>query len=113
MPLAPAPTRLQDPRPRRRGPPAAGPTPIILPLNIEELDLQRVLLDELPTRLDLLAHEDREHPLGLDGVLDGHLEQRPLRRVHGGLPELLRVHLAQSLEALNILEPLAAHHADR
>ena len=33
---------------------------------------ERVLLDELAARLHLLAHEDREDAVGLDGVLRGH-----------------------------------------
>jgi hypothetical protein len=36
---------------------------------------QRVLLDELATRLDLVAHQRREDIVGSNGVLDLHLHQ--------------------------------------
>src|SRR3712207_8095453 len=39
--------------------------------------------------------------LGQHRVLDAHLQQRAPLRVHRALPELLRVHLAQTLIALD------------
>ena len=53
-----------------------------------------------PPRLDVVAHQDREHLVGDRGLLDRDLQQRALRRVHGRLPELLGVHLAEALEPL-------------
>src|SRR5437867_10030540 len=65
--------------------------------HIQVRDLEGVPLDELAARLHLVAHEDREDPVGLDGVLDLHLQQLAPRRVHGRLPELLGVHLPTAL----------------
>src|SRR5438128_550873 len=61
---------------------------------------QRIALDEVAPRLDLVAHQHREHVVGLDGVVDLHAQQAAHGGVHRGLPELLRVHLAQALVAL-------------
>ena len=65
------------------------------------LDVQRVRLDELAPRLDGVAHEDREDLVGLDGVLDAHLQEAARGRVHRRLPERLGVHLAEALVAVD------------
>src|SRR5262245_44123216 len=64
-------------------------------------DFERVLLDELPARLDLVAHQDGEDRVRRDRVLDAHLEELAGLRVHGRLPELLGVHLPKALVALD------------
>src|SRR5688500_16042499 len=64
--------------------------------NIQVADVERVLLDEVLAGLDLVAHEDREDRVGLDRVLDAHLEERAVLGVHGRFPELLGVHLAEA-----------------
>src|SRR5262245_40113514 len=64
-------------------------------LDIEIRDVQRVLLDELPPRLHGVPHEHREHLVGADGVLHRDLEERARVRLHRGVRELLRVHLAE------------------
>src|SRR5262249_19483701 len=102
---------------------AYAPTPRIRDLRISGLltepssDVQvshgkGVLFDELAPRLDQVAHERREDLIRLDAVLDLHLEERARRRVHRRLPQLLRVHLAQTLVPLDG-EPLPAHLLDR
>src|SRR5690242_5166550 len=58
-------------------------------------------LDELLARLDPLAHELGEDLVGHRGVLDLDAEQGPCLRVHRRLPELVGVHLAEALEALD------------
>src|SRR5688572_29369619 len=63
--------------------------------------LHGVALDELPARLHRVAHQGDEDLVGEDGVVDGDLQQRARLRVHRGLPELLRVHLAETLVALH------------
>src|ERR1043166_8510053 len=68
-------------------------------LDVEEFSLKGVLFDEFPPRLDLFAHQNREHPLGLDRILDRHFEERALRGIHRRLPDVGGVHLAQSFEA--------------
>ena len=42
-------------------------------LNVQESDVTRVLLDELLTRFNLIAHKLAHHALGLGGVVDVHL----------------------------------------
>src|SRR6266540_1125331 len=61
-----------------------------------------VPLDERPSGLHVLAHEDAEHPIGLGGLVDGDLLQHPALRVHRGLPELLGLHLGQPFEPLDV-----------
>src|SRR3954468_15394305 len=66
-----------------------------LPSDVEVGHVAGVGLDELAPRLDLVAHEHREHALGLRGVVHGHLDKGARPRVHRRLLELGRVHLAQ------------------
>src|SRR5687768_3231216 len=47
-------------------------------LNIQILRVESVLFNELATRLDLIAHERREHQVGLGVVLGPHLQERAL-----------------------------------
>ena len=61
---------------------------------------QGVGFDELAPRLDLVAHQHGEHAVGFDGVVYLHPQQAAHGRVHGGLPQLHRVHLAQAFVAL-------------
>src|SRR5215468_8115895 len=74
--------------------------------DVEVTHVECVLLDELPPRLDLVAHQGGEDLVGLVCILDLDLEQRARLGVHGRLPELRRVHLAETLVALD-LEALA------
>src|SRR5215472_9120324 len=69
--------------------------------DVQIANAQRVALDELSARLDLLAHQGGENLLGGNAVLDLHLEQPPRLRIHGRFPELVRVHLPEPLIALN------------
>ena len=71
---------------------------------------RRVRLDELPAQFDLVAHERREHPIRPDGVLDGDAQHAADFRVHGRLPELVRVHLTETLVALDVLTATAFLH---
>ena len=58
-----------------------------------------VALDELLPGLHLLPHEDGKDLVGLLRVVQGDAAEGPPLRVHGGLPQLVVVHLAQALEA--------------
>src|SRR6478609_10493273 len=71
------------------------------PLDVEEPDILRVLLDELPPRLHVFAHERREDRVGRGGVVDRDLAERARRGIHRGLPQLLVIHLAETLVALD------------
>src|SRR5438093_4027783 len=66
--------------------------------DIEEANVLRVLLDELASRLDLVAHQGREDVVRLRGILDLDTHEHALRRVHRRLPELQGIHLAETLE---------------
>src|SRR6266487_1388678 len=66
--------------------------------NIQIHDFQRVVLDELAARFDVFAHERRENIFSRDGILQLHPEERAGLRVHGGFPELRRIHFAEALE---------------
>src|SRR5438445_72681 len=72
--------------------------------------LLRVLLDELAPGLDVLAHEDAEHPVRFGRVLDRDLLEGSGLRIHGRLPELFGLHLGQALEPLDLhlLVPVGA-----
>src|SRR5215470_1775071 len=69
-------------------------------LDVEVHDVEGVLLDELAARLHRVAHQDGEDLVSADRILHAHPEQGARLRIHGGLPELLGVHLAQALVAL-------------
>lgn len=47
---------------------------------------QRIVLNERPARLDVIAHQRRENLVGGDGVGDLDFQQAAHRRVHGGFP---------------------------
>src|SRR5665811_859250 len=70
-------------------------------LDIEEPHVAGVALDEAAPALDVLAHEDREDLVCGRGVVQGDLKKDAVVRVHRGLPQLLVVHLAQTLVTLD------------
>ena len=73
-------------------------------LHIEIPHIERVVLDELSARFDHIAHQDREHLVGIDRVIviQIYLEQFALLRIHRRLEQLLRVHFAETFEALDL-----------
>src|SRR5215211_6192033 len=70
--------------------------------SIQVFHLSGILLDKGFARFDLVAHKRREQLVGYRRRLDRDLEQRPVLRVHGRLPELDRVHLPEALEATDV-----------
>ena len=70
-------------------------------LNVQILHFQRVALNEGSSRFDLISHKDRKNLVCLDHILDCNLEKGSLFRVHRGLPELFRVHFAQTFVPLD------------
>src|SRR5437868_15427363 len=70
--------------------------------DVEVLHVERVRLDEFAARLDFVPHERREDLVRGVGIGELYLEQGAGLRVHGGFPELLRVHLAETLVPLNV-----------
>src|SRR5947209_1838967 len=69
-------------------------------LDVEVHDVLRVLLDILPTGADRLAHQDREECVRGGGILDCDLLQNSSLGVHRRLPQLLGVHLPETLVSL-------------
>src|ERR1700743_2813890 len=69
--------------------------------DVEEPDVLGIALDERAPRLDVFTHQHAEQLVGLGRVVHRHLAQHTASRVHRGLPQLGRVHLAQALEALD------------
>ena len=67
-------------------------------LNVEVDDVFGVFLDEFLSGLDVFTHEDGEDLVGSNGVVEGNPAQRSGFWIHGRLPELVRVHFAQTLE---------------
>ncbi len=61
-----------------------------------------VLLDEPAPGGDVVAHQRGEHLVGDRRLLDGDLQQRARLATHGGLAELLPVHLGEALEAVHL-----------
>ena len=64
--------------------------------------------DEVLARGDLVAHQQVEDPLGRSGVGDPDPAQRAVARVHRGLGQLVGVHLAEALVALDRVLPALA-----
>src|SRR5215218_5133079 len=81
-------------------------------LDVEIGDAQSIVLDELAAGLDDVAHQAREDLVGDVRLGDLDPQQRTVRRVERGLPQLLRVHLAQTLVALD-RQALASGGEDR
>ena len=75
-------------------------------------NVQRVLLDELTSRLDIVAHQDVEQVMSSTGIFDGHLQQMSTRRIHTRVPKFLGVHFTQPLEPGD-LQALLTQRPDR
>src|SRR5450631_527138 len=69
--------------------------------NIQVPHAQRIGLDELAARLDFLAHQGGEYLVRSDSILDLDPKQAARLGIHRGFPELLRIHFAQALVALD------------
>nr|P21562.1 RecName: Full=Uncharacterized 80.2 kDa protein in the 5'region of gyrA and gyrB; AltName: Full=ORF 4 [Haloferax lucentense DSM 14919]pir/D39135/ hypothetical protein 4 (gyrB region) - Haloferax sp [Haloferax sp.]AAB09604.1 ORF4 [Haloferax lucentense DSM 14919] len=71
-------------------------------LDVYPFGVVRVVLDELLSRPDGVAHQDVEHPVGGGGVLDGDALEDAVFGVHRRVPQLVGVHLTESLEPLDL-----------
>src|ERR1051326_8555104 len=85
---SPAPRHSSTKRPKRRrsrrreGYTSAGRPSVLISSDIQIPNVERVLFDEQPARLDLVAQEDRENLVGLGGVGKVHLEHLALVGIH-------------------------------
>ena len=68
---------------------------------VQVAHVERVVLDELAARLHLVAHEEREDLVGLDGVRELHALHVALRGIHRRRVEFLGVHFAEALETID------------
>src|SRR5688572_2012920 len=73
---------------------------MLISLDVQVRDFARVVLDELAPGLDAVAHQHREDLRRLQVFADGDLLERAVLGVHRGVEELVGVHLAEALEAL-------------
>src|SRR4030081_1367928 len=71
-------------------------------LNVQVAHGLGVRLDEAFAWIHFRPHQDVESLVRLDRVLDLDPEQHPVLRVHGGLPQLVGVHLTQTLVARDL-----------
>ncbi len=81
-----------------------------LDLDVEVLDVERVVFNELPASLDIFSHEGGEDVLCFGDIFKLHLEQRSDRRIHGRLPQLGSRHFTQALVALDLVLAFALLH---
>ena len=70
---------------------------------IEIADVAGVGRDEVAARLDVVAHQHAHDVVGLGGLFDCDLQQGAGARVHGGRLQLFPVHLAETLQAGEVL----------
>ncbi len=69
-------------------------------LNVNVSGAQGIGLNELAARLNVIPHEHGENVIGFNSVVNLHAQQAAHSRVHGGFPQLSRVHFAQAFVAL-------------
>ena len=67
-------------------------------LHIQIPHIQRVLLNKLPARFDVVAHEDAEEFVGGADVVHADLQQRAVGGVERRFAEFFRVHFAEAFE---------------
>ena len=60
-----------------------------------------MFFDEFSSRLYFVPHEDGEEAVGFYGVGEFDAEHDALFRIHGGVPQLFRVHFAKAFVALD------------
>src|SRR3989338_2997226 len=59
--------------------------------------LSSILLNKAFARRHVLPHQNVKDFVGLLRVFDGYPLQRPLPRIHGGLPQLFGIHFSETL----------------
>jgi len=69
-------------------------------LNVQIGDLERIFLNEIAARLDIVPHQSFEDVAGSIRLGHTHLQQGAHILVEGRFPKLVRVHFTQTLIAL-------------
>lgn len=59
-------------------------------------------LDEFAARSYIVAHQHGEDVVGFSGVFNVYLLQHAGFRIHGGFPQLLRIHFTQTFVSLGV-----------
>ncbi len=95
---------MGDPRPASCG---AAATWLVRPKAerrsyVEEPHVIGVGLDEVLAAFNVVAHQHGEDFVSDGGLFDGDLQQRALVGIHGGLPQFIRVHFAETLQPLEL-----------
>ena len=72
-------------------------------IDLGTVEIIGVLDDERLARRHVIAHEQTEDLVGLFGVLHADTAQHARTRIHGGVGELVGIHLTQALVALNVI----------
>ena len=67
-----------------------------LSLHVQVADVLGVRLDEALAGIHRIAHQHIEGAVGLGGIVHRHQQQGAVIGIHGGLPQLHRVHFAQT-----------------
>src|SRR5262249_25124847 len=72
--------------------------------DVEIPHVQRVVFDKLPARLDDIAHQNREHFVGVDCVvlIQVDFQQFAFLGIHCGLQQFLGIHLTEALETFDL-----------
>src|SRR5690554_4086743 len=78
--------------------------------DVQVMYFQSVFLDELAAWFHIVTHQCGEDLICSNGIFHGYLHHPACFRIHGGFPQLLRVHLTQTLIALNIQATLGFLH---
>src|ERR1039457_5527806 len=78
------------------------PSSVCMLSDIEEPHFFGVLLDERSARLDPIPPQHGEDLVGRLDVFHRDQLERARHGIHGGVPELVWVHLAEALEALQL-----------
>jgi hypothetical protein len=73
-------------------------------LHIEVPDVQRVIFNILPTRLNGVPHQSCEHLIGFDRIIVVQIDFQKfsLLRIHRGFEQFLGVHFAETFEASDL-----------
>src|SRR5690625_6302202 len=61
-----------------------------------ELRVFSIFLNEFPSWLYIVAHKNRKHFISSGRTFDGYLLESSRFRIHGGFPQLLRIHFAKA-----------------
>ncbi len=77
--------------------------------DVELFDVAGALHDEAEARRDVFAHQIVDRPIGLELVVDRHLQRDPLLRIERRVLQVVCGHLSQTFEAHHVRLRVAFH----